>query len=114
MNPITHLIYLEVGKERQIVYSFDQPRFEFKEKLPIWFPIVIEIPTRPMPFAARWINNKEIRDIRIVTVSADNDILDCWNIKQAEVMSWISTLSRVSNATVLRLIAKYNWAGRGR
>ena len=58
--------FIQIGDNRQILYHADRPNYSFSigkgedkswRKCPIWHPITIEVPTRPIKEFEIWMNN---------------------------------------------------------
>jgi len=69
--------YIKIGDHRQILYYADRPIYSFSvgtgvdkswRKNPVWSPITIEVPTRPIREFELWIKNPVKIDMNLLLV----------------------------------------------
>jgi hypothetical protein len=104
--------YLILDNEKQLLYTIDRPRFHFKEKSkkPSWFPLHIEIPTRPLETIFQWMKEKYPARINLIELNEDNSLVENWILEKAFVEHYQPRNSRVLNYEVLVMVIKYEWA----
>lgn len=120
--------YIVVGseRERQVLYFSNRPHFSFpmreekrgdktilhSTRQAVWTPLLMEVPTRMMPRAFKWVENREISPLQLMVLDKEANVLEEWNIQDAQVVGGERTIGRQAAVPVLRLSVVYSWANR--
>lgn len=110
-------------EEVQAVYHFERPTYKFISKEtregnktvldakpdPIWNPIAIEIPTRPLPKIQEWIDFSTLKDIEVMCIDTDGNVLEKWILKEVTIRNKRVARGRKINK-VINLLVDYSWA----
>lgn len=109
--------------DEQLLYYVDRPYYNFKfnevkknnktilsPSPPIWRPILIEMPTRPLASTHRWISNNGKSNFWISAYGLDGNLIEKWFIQGGRVYSKFVKMGRTVDINVISIVSKYDWA----
>jgi len=112
--------YLDVDNEHQLLYYSDKPSFHYSCKKdgktvylknPIWSPIRVEFPTRPLSKFYNWIKDPCPKGI-CLTYNVLDKVVEKYLIEDVVPSNLASSISLIMNDYVFSVVLSYKYSRR--
>ena len=113
--------HMYLDDQGQLLYYAERPSYSFSrtsnkgkkifQKDPIWWPIQIEFPTRPIVVFEKWIITPTAKNV-LLTYSLSKRVVEKYSLEGATIDHVISKQSRVLGVPVLIGTIRYKFSHR--